>query len=170
MRDERTTPPALRLPALLLIALVVAWFGASYRFALGGAQPEWARPWPWAWWFANWEMFTMIDDYAAIVRAEALVDGEWRRVDLEALFPTRWESGPRYARSAFYNSPPFMAVLADSTCGRLPTRPTKVRFHRVSWKKTLGVSNRKPPKDAQKKLLLEWSCAREVERPGGVRF
>ncbi len=169
-RDARTTPRWLRLPALGLLGLVATWFLLSYSFALGAPKPEWARPHPWVWWFASWEMFTLRDPGAHLVKGKALYDGKWVDIDLEALFPTKWESGPRYARSAFFKNPPSMRVVADSTCGRLERRPDRVRFEHVYWDKTLGQPSRVPPKDAKRNLLLDHRCGSPVRRPQGVRL
>lgn len=169
-RDERTTPRWLRLPALALLAALATWFATSYSFALGASQPAWARPYPWVWWFASWEMFTLRDPGAHLVKAEILVDGKWFPIDLEALFPTQWESGPRYARSSFFTNAPSMRVVADSTCRRLPEPPERVRYFRVTWDKTLGKPSKVPPKNAKRTLLLDHECGATVNRPKGVRF
>lgn len=169
-RDERTTPRWLRIPALLLVALVAAWLALSYTFALQAEQPAWARPYPWVWWFANWEMFTMLDDTSSLVGGEALIDGEWRPIDLEALFPTRWESGPRYTRPAFYEVPQWMQVFGEATCDRLPRTPEKVRFYRVVWKRELGRSGRFPPRGTRHRPLSEWTCGGATLVPKGVRL
>ena len=169
-RDARTTPPWLRAPAVGLIGLTALWFALSYGFALGGAQPAWARPWPWVWWFANWEMFTLLDDHASRVGAEAMYDGEWHNIHLEELFPSRWESGPRYDRPAFYNRKDYMAVLGDSTCGRLERKTDRLRFYRVTWKKTPGVATRREPKGTNRRYFFDWTCGQPAPRPQGVRL
>ncbi|MCA9491156.1 MAG: hypothetical protein KC621_14600 [Myxococcales bacterium] len=169
-RDERTTPGWLRIPALLLLAFTATWFGLSYSFALNSQQPTWARPHPWVWWFANWEMFTMLDDYATVVRGEALYDGKWVPIDLEALFPTQWDSGPRYARSDFYRDSLRMRTFGEATCNRLDRKPEKVRYYRIVWKKELGVSSKPAPTGMRPRPLTEWTCGQRVHHPMGVRL
>lgn len=160
----------LRIPALLLVAFTATWFALAYSFSLNTPQPAWARSHPWVWWFANWEMFTLLDDYASVVQGEALYDGKWRPIDLEALFPTKWESGPRYTRSAFYGNPLWMSTFGEATCNRLERKPEKVRFFRIVWKKELGVSSRPAPTGMRHRPLTEWTCGQPVPQPKGVRL
>ncbi len=158
--DSRTTRPALRIPVLLLLLALGAYNAWCWQNALGSGEPSLAR------WFATWQMFTLRDPGHSEVQAEALIGTEWRPIDLEALFPTRWESGPRYARSSFWKSTPRMRVLAASTCGRHPDHPARVRFSVEKWEKTLG-SLEQPKRKPRTQALLEWPCDRAVALPGG---
>jgi hypothetical protein len=159
--DARTTPRMLRVPILLGLAVLAAYYVDCWRHALGNGEPDALR------FLATWQMFTLRDATHSEVFAEEEVDGAWGPVDLEALFPTRWESGPRYARSSFWKSPARMQVLAASTCGRSPDHPTKVRFHVERWPKTLG-SLKQPKKKMKREELVEWTCGRPVALPRGT--
>jgi hypothetical protein len=159
--DARTTPRALRLPVLVLLVALAGYFFNCWQNALGEGEPSFAR------WFATWQMFTLRDPGHAILYGEAEVDGAWQPIDLEKLFPTRWESGPRYARSAFWQSPTKMRVFAAATCGRLPVRPRRVRFHAERFKKTLGQLTQ-PKRGLKKQDLIEWYCDRPVPLPQGT--
>ena len=156
----RTNPPALRIPILVLLVALAGYNGWCWSNALGEGEPSLAR------WFATWQMFTLRDPGHSVVFGEAQIGGEWVAVDLEALFPTRWESGPRYARSSFWKSVPRMRVLAASTCSRHPEHPTRVRFRVEKWKKTLG-SLKQPKRKLTTEELLEWSCDRRISLPSG---
>jgi hypothetical protein len=164
--DRRTTPRWLQPPALLLLLGLVAYFLTANRWALDSAgAPRWIRQNPAYTWFGGWKMFTELDRDASRVDAEILVAGEWKPIDLEALFPTQWESGPRYARSWFRNSTNAMRVLAHATCERAG-RPERVRFTVTKWRKKLGRAA-KPPKDAKPKPILDWDCSDTVRLPTG---
>jgi len=158
--DARTTPTALRLPILACLVLLAGYNGWCWKNALGEGEPSFAR------WFATWQMFTLRDPGHSVVRAEAEVGGVWSTIDLEALFPTRWESGPRYARTSFWKSTGRMRVLAAATCGRHPEHPTRVRFYVDRWKKKLGSATAKRP-GLKTEELVEWSCDRHVALPQG---
>jgi hypothetical protein len=158
--DARTTPPALRIPILACLVLLAGYNGWCWKNALGEGEPSLAR------WFATWQMFTLRDPGHSVVRAEVEVAGAWTPIDLEALFPTRWESGPRYARTSFWKSTARMRVLAAATCGRHPDHPTRARFSVDRWKKTLGSSGSRR-RGLTSEELLDWSCARDVSLPQG---
>lgn len=169
-RDARTTPRWLRVPVLLLCGLLAAYFGTAYTYALEKDGPDWLRRHPWSLWLGTWQMFTYIDPASTIIEAEARVDGEWMDIDLEGLFPYRWESGPRYARSSFRKSGSKMAALGSATCSRLrrleDIDADRVRFRSIRWKKKKG-RNPQPREKAQVKALLDWDCERSARRPTG---
>lgn len=158
--DARTTPRALRLPVLALLVCFAGYNFWCYQNALWTGAPSVAR------WFATWQMFTLLDGGHSELVAEAEIGGVWEPVELEALFPTRWESGPRYARSSFWETTSKLRVLGAATCGRHPEHPTRVRFHSERWKKTLGTTRQKK-RNLKTQELLEWSCARPVSLPKG---
>ena len=158
--NARTTPKPLRVPVLLALVLLGGYFLDCWHNALGQGEPSFAH------YFATWQMFTLRDPTHSVVFGEAEVGGVWEPVDLEALFPTRWESGPRYARSSFWKSPPKMKVLAASTCVRHPEQPAAVRFHVERWPKTLG-SVKQPKRKMKREDLVEWTCGRTLSLPAG---
>ncbi|MDP2311587.1 MAG: hypothetical protein Q8P41_01675 [Pseudomonadota bacterium] len=158
--DARTTPPALRIPILACLLALGAYNVWCWQNALGSGEPSLPR------WFATWQMFTLRDPGHAELFGDVLVAGEWKPVELESLFPTRWESGPRYARSSFWKSIPRMRVLAASTCTRHPEHPTRVRFRVDRWDKTLG-SLKQPKRKLRTEDLLEWDCTRPAPLPAG---
>lgn len=153
----------------LCLALAV-YFGTAYRWALEKDVPDWLKARPWSLWLGTWQMFTYIDPSATVVLAEAQVDGEWQDIDLDALFPFHWESGPRYARTSFRKSGSKMRVLAEATCGRLDDRlgiqAERVRFRSERIAKTKG-ENPQPRRKLKKKALIDWPCGRRVTLPKG---
>lgn len=165
-----TTPSWLRVPVLAGLLSLGGYFFACYWPALDPPAGSWARAHPWGWWFGNWQMFTLLDTGQSLIVAEQQLGGRWEPVALAGLFPTRWESGPRYARSSFFGNPEHMAVLGAATCGRLPVRPQRVRFFRVTWPKQLGEAHPRPPRKARRRELLDWDCARAVSLPAGRRW
>jgi hypothetical protein len=159
--DARTTPSWARLPVLALLALLTGYNVWCWSHALDeSAPPSTSR------WFATWQMFTLLDPGHSELVAEAEIDGQWQPVDLVALFPTKWESGPRYARSGFWENGARLRVLAAATCGRHPAHPTRVRFHSERWKKTLGQV-KQPQRHLRKEDLLDWDCTKQVSLPRG---
>jgi hypothetical protein len=171
LADRRTTPRWLQPFVLLFLGLLVVYFVTANRWALEASDaPGWIRRNPAYTWFGGWKMFTEYDPTASRVDAELQVDGEWKPIVLEELFPTIWESGPRYARTWFRQSPTSMRVLAQSTCLRAADQnPARVRFTVTQWKKRLGRVP-KPTKDATKKEILDWDCSRKVKLPQGTRW
>lgn len=159
-RDARTTPPLLRVPVLALLVALAGYNAWCWKHALGQGEPSFAR------FFATWQMFTLRDPGHSELFADGQFGGEWRPIELEELFPTRWESGPRYARSSFWKSTGRLRVLAQATCGRHPDKPTRVKFRVERWKKTLG-SVKQPKKKLDTKEVLDWSCDRPVPLPRG---
>jgi hypothetical protein len=159
-KDARTTPRALRVPVLLLLLALSGYNVWCWRNALSQGEPSLVR------WFATWQMFTLLDKRHSELFADAQIGGEWQPIELEALFPTRWESGPRYARSSFWQSSARLRVLAAATCGRHPGNPSRVRFRVDRWGKTLGTVEQ-PKRKVETKELLDWPCDREVELPKG---
>jgi len=155
---------------LVLCAVLAAYFTTAYTYALEKDIPNWLKRSPWSLWLGTWQMFTHIDPTSTIIEAEAKVDGEWQDIELEALFPYRWESGPRYARSSFRRSGSRMSALAQATCSRLRVREDvtagRVRFRSIRWKKKKG-RDPQPRAKAQVKLLLDWDCDRSVRLPSG---
>ena len=168
--NARTTPRWLRVPVLLLCALLAAYFSTAYTHALEKDAPDWLRRNPWSLWLGTWQMFTYIDRSSTVVEAEAKVDGKWVEIDLESLFPFRWESGPRYARSSFRKSSSRMGTLASATCSRLRKRQDieadRVRFRSIRWKKT-KAQDPQPRDKAEVKKILDWDCERTARRPAG---
>ena len=169
---DRTTPRALRLPILGALGLLAAYFAACFAFALesGRVPPRWLHPV--ALWMGNWQMFTLLDPgHSALVAEIGSEDQGFTSVDLDALFPYRWESGPRYARSSFRRSPVHLEILGEATCQRLAAQgeavPPAVRFAELRWKKRLGRAAQ-PPTGAKRKELFTWRCGGEPRRPAGV--
>lgn len=167
---ERTTPAWARLPVLAGLAVLAAYFVACWSFALGAERPAWAERVGEVWWVGNWQMFTVTDVDARLFVAEAEVDGAWQPVDIQALFPARWESGHRFNRAAWLGRPSVLRVVGQATCRRHPERPTRVRFYGLRWKKKLGRSPLPPPRNARSTEPFEWDCARTVALPKGRRF
>ena len=161
--DVRTTPPRLRIPALIGLMLLIVYFVGCYHYALGRDLPRWA-------WMGTWKMFTTMDTRHSVVEGEAKINGKWEPFDPEELFPYRWESGPRYARRSFRRSKGRMAVLAASTCVRHPDDIQAVRFWELRWKRTVG-SYEQPRRNVEKTLLMDWTCGEHtIELPHGRKL
>lgn len=77
--DARTTPPRLRLPALVLLVALGAWLGVCYRFALanlGVAEaPAALAAWGDLFWLGRWRMFTDARPTHTDLVAEARMGG-----------------------------------------------------------------------------------------------
>jgi hypothetical protein len=157
--DARTTPRALQVPVVLLLGALAVYFAASFGYALGPGMPAWAK-------WGNWQMFSVAGHSNSALDAELELDGEWVPVDLETLFPSRFESGPRYRQ--LRNRPGIgMQVLADSACDRDPRQPTAIRMYDVHWPIVPG-EDPYLRKKARRKKILEWRCSKHAPRPGGV--
>lgn len=169
-RDARTTPRWLRLPALVLCGLLASYFAVAYTFALEKDIPAWLKDHPWSLWLGTWPMFTYIDPSSTVVYAEARVDGEWQDIDLEALFPYRWESGPRYARTSVRRNRGRMQALGAAACGRLEKQEgitaERIRFRSERIAKTKG-KNPQPKRKLKVERLLDWPCDGKARRPTG---
>ena len=159
-RDKRTTPQWARFPILVGMSGLVVYFLLCFHFALRSGVPGWS-------YFGGWKMFTTRDRYHAVLTADALVAGEWSPVDLEALFPYHWDSGPRYARGPFRRNPHRIRVLAASTCNRMEENPEAIRLRQTKWKKTLGQYEQPREEGLEEKTLLTWRCDRPIELPNG---
>ena len=166
-RDARTTPRWARLPVLALLLALGAYELTAYKYALESEEiPSWLRENPYALWPATWQMFTYLDRRNNLLEAQVQRDGAWEDIDLEAYFPFRWESGPRYARSSFRKSASRMRTLAQATCHRVSPRPDRVRFIHTAWGKTLGSAEQ--PKDKAKVSgILDWDCDDSYRLPRG---
>jgi hypothetical protein len=159
--DARTTPPALRVPALAALALLAGYFLVAFSYALTPNLPAWAK-------WGNWQMFSVAGTTNSALEGEAEVDGEWVHLDLDTLFPSRFESGPRY-RQLRGRPGPGMQVLADSACDRDPRKPPRVRMYDVRWPIVPG-EDPYLRKGQERDLVLEWRCERTAKRPKGVRW
>jgi hypothetical protein len=175
--DARTTHRWLRIPVLLFMGTLVFYLFTANLWALQAHQaPRWTRHIPGYTWFGGWKMFTGRDPGHSMMVAQARVGEEWQRVPLRKLFPTHWESGPRYARSWYRKSPRAMRTLAQATCGRFVSedgaKPEQVRFYVVRWPKKLGDKRQRPTKRAwrKKKKLIDWDCDRTHWLPQGRRI
>jgi hypothetical protein len=114
-------------------------------------------------------MFTTRDRSHTVLEARARYEEGWQAVDLDAHFPSRWESGPRYIRKPFWRSRAYNKILAWSLCGRLERRPLAVEIERVEWRKTLGQVEQ-PRKDELRTRLIGWDCQETPELPKGRRL
>ena len=126
-RDETTTPPALRLPALGLLVALMMYLGACYHHALSETMPAWS-------YLGQWSMFTMRETWHTDLGAIVEVGGKQSYADLEALFPSRWDSGPRYVRGPFRSNPQRVATLAQAVCRRSRPYPARVIIGEYRWR------------------------------------
>ena len=119
MSEAQTTPERLQVPGLIGAGLLAAYFLLCFAMALEEEYPPLIAEHPYAVWLGNWQMFTLLDRRHVLLEGQAQFGAQWTDVDLEELFPTRWESGPRYGRRSFPEDIDRMYVLAQSTCRRL---------------------------------------------------
>lgn len=155
--DRSTTPRVLRIPVLILLAAWACYFGAAYHAGLTKGAPWWLA-------IARWQMFTLRADGNTHIVAEQYRDSAWAPLDLAALFPTRWESGPRYDDTD--DSPGALKMLAAAACGRMADPPQRIRLLAEKSRLVPGVG----AKVRGTKELLNWECGRTVRLPGGVRW
>ncbi len=169
--DRRTTPRWLQVPALALLLAAFAYDAAAMRYALVdyGDWPAYLKEHPYFLWGATWKMFSGRDRTHFDLEAEVYRDGGWHRVDLLALFPSRWESGPRYVRKPFWRDTVNRRILAQSICRRLPEPPQGVRLSTVSWRKTLGQVEQPRVKE-ERQAITEWDCDDFQPLPRGRRL
>ncbi|MCK6502614.1 hypothetical protein L6R53_04335 [Myxococcota bacterium] len=169
--DQRTTPPWLRLPGLALLGLLAVYEGVAMRYALAPVEdwPQWLVDHPYSLWPATWKMFTERDRRHLDLAARVRRDGAWQEVDLHALFPARWESGPRYVRKPFWREAKNRNTLAQAVCRRSRPRPDGVELWKVEWPKTLGQVEQ-PAREAERTLLLRWDCDDHQPLPTGRRL
>ena len=172
MSEARTTPERLQIPGLIGMGLLAAYFLLCAAVALEKEYPPFIAEHPYSVWLGNWQMFTLLDRRHVMLEGQAKVDGQWEKIDLEALFPTRWESGPRYGRPSFPEDVDRMYVLAQATCRRLAAagaEPDELRFRQVRWEKVLGQASQ-PVQDPEGRGLISWRCSEEFVLPAGVRL
>ncbi len=165
MLDAKTTPPRLRIPALILVGLMGSYFSMcmALEFIEG---PGKAKTLVGARTFGQWNMFTLKASWNKQLKAQVYRDGEWTSVDLPKMYKARWESGPRYQRPAFLRKTSLTPLLAQSICARSEPQPLGVRLYRVRWKRKLGVAQ--TPDKPEVSQLLEWPCKRKIPAPKGV--
>ncbi|MEL6348414.1 MAG: hypothetical protein AAFV53_35235 [Myxococcota bacterium] len=174
--DQRTTPGWLRLPGLLLLLALGTYSVTAFYGAFNKSPPQVVRKNPYLFWFGTWKMFTLRDPTHSMIEAEVRRGGPWEDLALDELFPYRWESGERYARSSFRKSRGRMSTLAQSACSRYEAaygeRPDEIRFYEVRWRKTRGQLRqpRGKKKQERRKRLFGWECTKTRALPEGTRF
>lgn len=156
---SRTTPRAARVPVLIGLSLLSLYFLACFQVAIDEDAGRWTT-------MGNWQMFTSGSRSHGAAEAEAEIGGRWEPVDLDALYPTRWDSGPRYARSAVRRNATRMKILAASVCERHPGKPARVRLYDVGWKVTIGQIEQKRTGETRK-LMADWRCGDPSPMPKG---
>jgi hypothetical protein len=165
MIDATTTSPHRRIPALLVLASLAAYFVACFvtawwEFSGTGHIPRWAV-------LGSWDMFTLGNSHHHDVEAEVEVGGDWRPLDLLTLFPSQWDSGPRYVRGPFRENKLRMSMLAYATCQRSADHPARVRLYDVSWRLTIG-QHEQPRENVRRKLSVEFDCSKPSPMPPPV--
>ncbi len=170
IEDARTTPGWLRGPAVLLLLAQLVVFGLGFLYAQGMVAhngPRWILKAEPIAFFGNWKMFTTVDRKQRDMDGYAMWDGEWAPIDLPALFPSRWESGPRYTRKTIRRSPKHLAILAGAACGRLTERPERVLLVDVRWRSKRGQREQPRWGKVREKPLMDWDCSREPPQVSG---
>ena len=172
MSKARTTSERLQVPGLLAMGLLAAYFFLCFVMALEEEYPPLIAEHPYSVWLGNWQMFTLLDRRHVMLEGQVRTGDQWEEIALESLFPTRWESGPRYGRRSFPEDVDRMYVLAQATCRRLAaagSSPDEVRFRQIRWAKVVGQSDQSI-QDPEGRGLISWRCSEEYALPGGVRL
>lgn len=159
IQDRQTTPKSSQIPLLVGWYILLIFFMGCFHFSMSAERPSWS-------YFGAFHMFTTKSTTNYQLTGEAFVNGRWESIDLETLYPTRWESGHRYQRGPFRRSSTRMRTLAASTCTRHSGNPEGVRFIQTSWKRRLGTTEH-PVIDPKVKVLLSWRCGTPWKLPGG---
>jgi len=165
MSDSRTTPANLRIPVLIFIGMLLAYFSIcmALEFKEGPGKSRILAPYRL---YGQWNMFTLKAVWQKQLKVTALRDGQWVGVDLPSMYKAQWESGHRYQRPFFLRKTGALPLLANSICRRLDPPAPRVRLYRVRWKRRLGQTQE--PRNQDISELLTWDCRRSVRRPGGV--
>ena len=154
MEDRRSTPPHLRIPALLLLAFTILYLLGGYRMALSemsyASRPAALRPQVQPWfWAAQFHMFNEPRPNVTVVQATVLTDQGEVSVDLPSLYPTLREEGPSYARSRFMKDSERVALMGQDICRKTGGR--KVRIWLENHSKLSGVQT-------ETVELGRWNC------------
>jgi hypothetical protein len=146
---------------IFTIVVFVAYSLACFHLTKQNNNKPWIE-------LGKWTMFTNFARYHYEITSEASIDGVWKKVDMLELFPSIWDSGPRYHRSVVWKSSKRLKMLAASICARTDGPVTKVRIYREYWPIILGVpaSNREFTK---KKRIISWKCEKPFLSPGGSK-
>jgi hypothetical protein len=161
--DSKTTSRWFWIPAYLFLLAQIGVFGLGFVYAHGivaHSAPAWIMEAEPVAFFGNWKMFTSVDRKQRDMDGYALQEGEWAPINLKTLFPSRWESGPRYTRKTIRRSGRHLRVLASATCGRLSDPTEAVRLVDIRWRSKLGQKEQPRTGKIQETLLIEWDCAR----------
>jgi hypothetical protein len=149
VRDARTTPPWLQVPGLLLVVAMAAYFLSAFHFAMGESMERWLA-------YGTWQMFTVTIRSGHTIHGEMERDGVVEPIDLPALYPYRWETGPRYGKMT--HEPERLKIFAKSVCYRLQqsgVEPDKVRLYAIRT----DIRPYKQPQLVQRRVeLQERSC------------
>ena len=161
--DRKTTPKRWQGRLLFLWYALFVYFLACGHFAMNtDVRPGWT-------YLGGFHMFTTKRRTNYQVTGDAFIQGRWEPIDLEAMYPTRWESGHRYQRGPFRRSKTRMATLAASTCKRHDKNPQAVRFFQSSWRRQLGTTDQSV-RDPKVKNLVTWRCGTPFTLPNGEQL
>ena len=159
-RDASTAPLWLRPLQLGALVGLAAYFVFAYGHSLT-SPPPWIA-------FGAWQMFTLNEPGGSEMVIDVQVDGEWRALDVDAVLPSRWDSGYRFSRGSFRRSAPRLSVLGASVCWRYErvygVTPDQVRFRELRWRKVVGSMARAGLREEE---IRRFRCGREVALPRG---
>jgi hypothetical protein len=137
----------------VLIALSV-YFLASFHFVMH-SPPRWAT-------WGTFGMFTKTGNMASTHKARVRRDGVWRELDLQEVFPFRWETGHRFHAQT---SPKGLLVVAGSACRRMEPMPEAIELTVVRW--TLTPYRSKSRWRTEDKPPVVFQCGTPVPLPDG---
>ena len=153
-RDASTAPLWLRPLQLGALVGLAAYFVFAYGHSLT-SPPPWIA-------FGAWQMFTLNEPGGSEMVIDVQVDGEWRALDVDAVLPSRWDSGYRFSRGSFRRSA--ARLDGDDRAGCPGVTPDQVRFRELRWRKVVGSMARAGLREEE---IRRFRCGREVALPRG---
>ena len=159
--DIKTTPRWMQPIALFMVLAFAAYFLIAFWPPYGMKTPPWVS-------FGRWRMFTSkVTTHVGIeVRAIASPGAPPTKVDVDAMFPYRWGSGPRHQYPWFRKRGSALRMLSEATCKRIEPTPYQMTVVEQRWRMTPGRYVQ-PKRKVKEKVLLNWRCGSPLRMPPG---
>jgi len=142
----------------IVLLLLVVYFLSCFHFALKKDSPTWSR-------FGSWQMFTNVSHFHYNLSASALINNQWREIELEKIFTSKWDSGYRFHRPVFGRTKSRIKMLAASLCTKLENS-SKIKLHTEYWPIILGIPS-EVKNNIKKQEILDWDCSTPYLTPYG---